>query len=177
MEMCDIVDEFGTRTGRTVARGTRLAPDEYLLVVHVWIRDEAGRYLIQQRSLELDTEPGVWATTAGHVLADEDSLAAAIRETNEELGIQLSSPQLRRLDRLTREHAVQDVYLAAVSRDALGAPVAGPEVADWKWATKAELEQWASRGEFFPYSYLGRLPGFGPVPPTGERGPGAYALT
>jgi len=45
VEICDVVDEFGTRTGRVVTRGTELAPREFYLVVHVWIRDENSNYL------------------------------------------------------------------------------------------------------------------------------------
>jgi len=158
MELCDIVDEFGTRTGRTVKRGTKLTPGEFILVVHVWIRDETGRYLIQQRAFDLRDDPGVWATTAGHVQAGEDSLAGAIREAQEELGLQLAAAQFRRLDQLKMKNRIEDLWLFEVSRNSLGAPTVGPEVADWKWVSKAELEHLASQGDFFAYSYLGDLP-------------------
>ena len=59
MEICDVVDEFGTRTGRVVTRGTELALSEFYLVVHVWIRDENSNYLIQQRALHLASDPGI----------------------------------------------------------------------------------------------------------------------
>src|SRR6266852_2232288 len=133
MELCDVVDEFGTPSGRTVARGSPLAPSEYYLVVNVWIRDEAGDYLVQQRALDRPTDPGVWTTTAGYVLAGEDSLAAAVRETHEELGLQLQPAQCRRLKRHALGDRVEDIWLATVSRAALGPPQPGPEVADWKW--------------------------------------------
>jgi len=158
MELCDIVDEFGTRTGRAVTRGTKLTPGEFILVVHVWIRDETGRYLIQQRALNLKDDPGIWATTAGHVQSGEDSLAGAIREAGEEVGLQLAPTQFRRLDRLKMGHRIEDLWLAEVSRTAISAPTLGPEVADCKWVSKAELEQLASQGDFFAYSYLGDLP-------------------
>ena len=77
--MCAVVDEQGAPSGRTVARGAPLAPGEYFLVVHVWIRDEAGDYLVQQRAHDRATDPGVWAVTAGYVQAGEDSLSAALR--------------------------------------------------------------------------------------------------
>ena len=58
VEMCDVVDEFGTRTGRAVIRGTELAPGEFHLVVHIWIRDETGEYLIERRAPDLESDPG-----------------------------------------------------------------------------------------------------------------------
>ena len=158
MELCDVVDESGAPTGRTVARDTPLAPGEYYLVVHVWIRDEAGDYLVQQRAHDRATNPGVWATTAGYVQAGEDSLAAALRETHEELGLTLLPAQLRRLERHAMEDRVEDIWLATVSKDSLGHPKPGPEVADWKWAAKATLSELVEHGEFFGYRYFDRLP-------------------
>jgi 8-oxo-dGTP diphosphatase len=154
MEMCDVVDEHGTPTGRCVARGTVLAHGEYYLVVHVWIRDEGGAYLVQQRAFDRPTDPGVWATTAGQVQAGEASLAAALREVSEELGLSLKPEHFQRLQRHAIENRVEDIWLATVTRAALGQPQPGPEVADWKWASKAALSELVGRGEFFGYSYF-----------------------
>ncbi|HEX2619154.1 MAG TPA: NUDIX domain-containing protein [Phototrophicaceae bacterium] len=158
MEMCDVFDQSGARTGKIVARGTELQPDEYYLVVQVWIRDENGVYLVQQRGLHLLSSPGIWATTAGYILSGEESIAGAVREVSEELGIQLSSAQLKRFNRLAMNGLMQDIWLAEVSRDAMDRPVSGPEVANWKWASKSELTQMIGRGEFFAYSYFDQLP-------------------
>ena len=158
MEFCDVVDEHGARTGRTVARGTPLAPGEYYLVVHIWIRDEAGDYLVQQRAHDRATDPGVWAVTAGYVQAGEDSLSGALRETCEELGLSLRLAQLQRLTQHALDDRFEDIWLATVTRAALGSPQPGPEVADWKWASKAALNELISRGEFFGYSYIESLP-------------------
>ncbi len=158
MELCDILDESGARTGRAVTRGTKLAPGEFILVVHVWIRDETGRYLVQQRAWHLEADPGIWATTAGHVQSGEESLAGAIREASEEVGLQLAPAQLRHLDRIKIKNRIEDLWLAEVSRAAISAPTPGPEVADYKWVTKVELENLARQGEFFAYRYLSNLP-------------------
>jgi len=160
MEICDVVDEFGTRTGRVVPRGTELPAGEFYLVVHVWIRDQSGSFLIQQRAFHLVSGPGIWATTVGYVLAGEDSLAGAIREVGEELGIKLSPAHLKRFDRHTMENRVEDVWLADVSRNSIGAPLLGPEVANWKWVSGANLEEMVNQGHFFKYSYLANLLGY-----------------
>jgi 8-oxo-dGTP pyrophosphatase MutT (NUDIX family) len=156
--MLDVLHETGTRTGRTVVRGTELPPGEYHLVVHVWIRNEAGEYLIQQRALHLVSGPGMWATTVGYVLAGEESIAGAIRETIEELGIPLSPAQFKRHERLKWEKLIEDIWFVEVSRDGVGTPLLGPEVAAWKWASKHELREMISRGTFFRYSYFDALP-------------------
>ena len=154
MELCDVVDEFGKRTGQIVTRGTKLEPGEFYLVVHVWIRDENANYLIQQRSAQLASNPGIWATTVGYVLAHEDSLSGAIREVEEELGIRLLPAQINRFDRHTMENRVEDIWLAEILSNSIGVPALGAEVTVWKWVSKAELEQMVSCNEFFKYSYL-----------------------
>ncbi len=154
MEICDVVDEFGARTGRVVTRGTQLTAGEFYLVVHIWIRDENDNFLIQQRALHLASSPGVWATTVGYILAGEDSLAGAMREVQEELGIQLPPDQLRRFRRQAMGNRVEDIWLVKVLSNMIGTPRLGPDVADWKWISKVELEQMTNRGEFFRYSYL-----------------------
>jgi 8-oxo-dGTP pyrophosphatase MutT (NUDIX family) len=158
MDLCPILDAAGTATGRTVTRGTPLGWGEYHLVVHVWVRNELGEYLIQQRAHDLASDPGAWATTAGYVLAGEESLAAALRETREELGLALPAGKLRRLERLTTDDRLEDLWLAEVDGQALGVPAAGPEVAGWKWVSKRGLRRLIGQGGFFAYSYFERLP-------------------
>jgi 8-oxo-dGTP diphosphatase len=158
LEICELHDEMGQRTGRTVERGTKLSPGEYYLVVHVWIRSEIGHYLVQQRALHLTADPGVWATTAGYVLAGEESIVGAIREVQEEMGIQLSQDQLTCLKTLKTQNRLEHVWLAQVSQASLGNPIIGPEVSDWKWFSKIELRDRISRNMFFGYSYFDQLP-------------------
>ena len=157
MELCDIVDKHGNPTGRIIERGTKLAPGEFYLVVQVWIRDERNNYLIQQRGLHLQSGPGVWATTAGYVIAGEESVDAAIREVEEELGLQLSPSHIKRIDRHALDNRVEDVWMVEVIRNAIGTPVPGEEIADYRWLSREELEEWVNRGEFFKYSYHGKF--------------------
>jgi 8-oxo-dGTP pyrophosphatase MutT (NUDIX family) len=157
VETCDIVDGFGNRTGRVATRGTYLAAGEFYPVVHVWIRDEFRNYLIQQRAFHLASGPGIWATTVGYVLAGEESVSAAIREVQEELGIQIFPLHLKRIDRHALENRVEDVWLADVLSSSIGTPIPGTEVADWKWVSTVELQQLVSQNDFFRYSYFDHL--------------------
>lgn len=158
MEKFDVRDEAGALTGRTAVRGTQLEPGEYHLAVHIWIRNENGEYLIQRRAMHLAVGPGVWATTVGYVLAGEDSIGGAIRETYEELGIRLSPTNFRRFGGLTMDHRIEDHWLADVSKQLIGAPTLGPEVMDWMWASKRQLRHMIDRSDFFAYRYFDNLP-------------------
>jgi isopentenyldiphosphate isomerase len=153
MELCDVVDKFGNRTGRIVTRGTELVSNEFYLVTHVWIRDEKNRYLIQKRALHLTSSPGIWATTVGYVLSGEKSIDGAIREVKEELGIQLLSSHLKRIDRHVLDNRVEDVWLAEVPRESINRLVLGEEVVDCKWVSREELEQLVNQDKVFRYSY------------------------
>lgn len=88
-ELWDIYNENRIRTGRTIERGQSLAEGEYHLVVQVWIRNREGKWLISRRSPNKHL-PLLWEPTGGSVLAGEDSLTGALRETKEELGITLN---------------------------------------------------------------------------------------
>ena len=89
IELWDILDEDGNKTGELVARGRPMKQDEYHLVVHVWIRNSKGQFLISKRTPN-KTFPNMWETTGGSAIKGEDSLSAALREVREEIGINLS---------------------------------------------------------------------------------------
>ncbi|MCI0398255.1 MAG: NUDIX domain-containing protein [Chloroflexi bacterium] len=159
MEWWDVVDENGARTGRTVVRGQALEAGDFHLAVHVWIRTERGDYLIQKRAAGVGEAPGVRATTVGHVQAGEDSLSGALRETREEVGLELQAAQLSKIYRCTTGQLIQDVYLVALHRDELGSLTGGPEVSELRWASKGEIRRMIGAGLFFPYSYFeGMIP-------------------
>ena len=75
--------------GKDHVRGEQLPIDGYHLVVHVWIRNSKGEYLIAQRSANRTAFPLVWECVDGSVLKGEDSLQGALREVKEEVGVDL----------------------------------------------------------------------------------------
>ncbi len=88
-EIWDLYDENRELIGRDHVRGEQLPIDGYHLVVHVWIRNSKGEYLISQRSANRPTYPLMWECVDGSVLKGEDSLQGALREVKEEVGVDL----------------------------------------------------------------------------------------
>ena len=86
-EFWDILDINGNKTGRVIERGQFMYDGEYHLSVQVWIRNRKGDWLISKRSPNKKTSPNAWETCSGAAVAGDDSLTAALRETNEELGL------------------------------------------------------------------------------------------
>ncbi len=56
--------------------------------VHILVFNDQNQLFLQKRSIKKDLNKGLWdSSAAGHVDAGEDYLASAVRETREELGI------------------------------------------------------------------------------------------
>lgn len=87
-EFWDIVDEHGNKTGNLHERGKPMQKGEYHLSISIWIFNSKGEFLISKRT-PTQIAPNMWETTGGSAIAGEDSRAAALRETSEELGITL----------------------------------------------------------------------------------------
>ena len=88
-EIWDLYNENRELLGKDHIRGEQLPIDGYHLVVHVWIRNSKGQYLISQRSANRPTYPLMWECVDGSVVKGEDSLQGVLREVKEEVGIDL----------------------------------------------------------------------------------------
>ena len=88
-EIWDLYDENRKLLGKDHVRGEQLPIDGYHLVVHVWIRNSKGEYLIAQRSANRQTYPLMWECVDGSVIKGENSLQGALREVKEEVGVDL----------------------------------------------------------------------------------------
>ena len=89
MEFWDLYTEDRKLTGIEHIRGEKLPENMYHLVVHVWIKNSKGEYLISQRSASRLTFPLMWECVGGSVLKGESSIDGAIREAKEEVGVEL----------------------------------------------------------------------------------------
>ena len=158
-EMWDILGEDGEPTGVLKERGP-LGAGEYHLVVHVWIMNGRGELLVSKRTPNKPW-PLMWETTGGSAVAGQDSLAAALAEAREELGIALRPENGRVYRRFTIEYAagngdIVDVWLFEQDVD-LGDVVLSPEeTCDAMLATPQKILKMMDGGqfisrEFYPY--------------------------
>ncbi|MGW2212961.1 isopentenyl-diphosphate Delta-isomerase [Streptomyces sp. NPDC001781] len=90
--LLELVDENGVTTGTAEKLAAHQPPGLLHRAFSVFLFDERGRLLLQQRALGKYHSPGVWSNTCcGHPYPDEAPFAAAARRTHEELGV---SPSL-----------------------------------------------------------------------------------
>ncbi len=100
MELFDVLDEDGHKTGTVQERGVVHREGDWHRTAHIWIarkREPGGEWelLLQKRSMEKDSNPGRYdISAAGHIAAGEERIPAALRELQEELGIAASESDL-----------------------------------------------------------------------------------
>jgi isopentenyl-diphosphate delta-isomerase type 1 len=87
-EIFDVVDENDNVIGQATREECNSNPNIIHRAVFVLVHNSKNQILWQKRSYRKDTAPGKWVTSvSGHVDSGEDYRDAAIRETKEELGI------------------------------------------------------------------------------------------
>jgi len=163
MELFDVVDHRD-RVVRQSSRADVHANGLFHRAVHILVQDAEGRFYLQRRSWNKDSAPGCWVTScSGHVDAGEDYRGAAIRELNEELGIEVPLEELLEVGRhpAVPETGNEFVRLYVV-RDFCGHLTPNPEeILEGAWKTAAEIDLWAkSRPEDFAKSFLYLWPVF-----------------
>ncbi len=111
MEQHELVDENGNKTGKILtnieARDLNNVPNGYYIsVVGVIIINENNEILLQKRSRFKRTSPGKWGICSGKVDLGETPLEAGVRETIEEIGIDLKKEELKLLsiDKIEKLH-------------------------------------------------------------------------
>lgn len=89
-EYLDIVDENNNVIGKDTRENVH-ANHCIHRGIHVFVVNDKGEILVQQRSMKKDDRPGVYDSSVGaQVLSGETYEQAAIRETKEELGFKPS---------------------------------------------------------------------------------------
>lgn len=169
MELWDIYDEFRQKTGRTHQRGNLLPSGDYHLVIHVWIVNDKGEFLIQKRQPWKEGYPNMWdCSVAGSAILGDNSEKAAIRETIEELGIDLDISKGKLLFTVKFSRGFDDIWLVNQNVDISDLKLQYEEVADAKWVVESEIRLLISMGEFIEHEYIEEI--FGIVEKQVERG-------
>lgn len=149
MEQWDLYTKDRVKTGELHVRGDPLPEGRYHLVVHVWIRNEKGQYLISQRAASRPTFPLMWECVGGSVTAGEDSLTGALREVKEEVGLDLPPEDGRLVFSKVRgeSHDILDVWLFEYDGPLALEKATTDEVAQCRWMDRQEIKALFDSGE------------------------------
>lgn len=156
MEKWDLYTKYREKTGEEyIGQPECMIPEErYHLVVHVWIRNSKGQYLILQRTAGRLTNPLFWECVWGAVLFGESSLEGAIRETAKEIRIQLDPAKGNLLFSKIRNdydgkkfRDIMDVWIFDYDGDIELNGASTDEVSETKWMTKDEIRKLYESGK------------------------------
>ena len=155
MEYFDIVDENGQPTGKVIDRETAHREGIRHRTAHVWVvRKNARGYdiLLQKRSMEKDSFPGLYDTSsAGHIPAGSEPLTSALRELAEELGIKAEAEQLHFAGvfhiqyekefhgKMFRDNEVSSIYVYREPVDIDSLTLQASEVEEVRWFDMDEV--------------------------------------
>ena len=154
MELWDLYTQRRELTGKTHVRGEELPDGYYHLVVHIWIQNSKGEYLISQRAASRPTYPLMWECVGGSVLAGESSIDGAIREVKEEVGIDLVAEAGTLVFTKTRgiiDHRkfndIMDVWLFIYDGEVSLVNATTDEVAQTRWMSVPDIRKLHAQGK------------------------------
>lgn len=150
MELWEVLDENGNPTGEIMEKYDKRVFDRglYHLGSDVWIINSENKILIQKRSANKRLEPNVWAMTGGSVIVGENSLETIIRETKEELGINVDANKLKLITKFRTGNVWIDTYILKCDYNISKMKFQKEEVSDAKWATWDEINELVKEGKF-----------------------------
>lgn len=162
-ELWDIYDKNRVKTGGLVERGQPLKDNEYFLAVHIWVQNSKGEWLISKRTPNKHY-PNKWEPTGGAAVTGDDSLTAALRETKEELGIDLDPKQgvmWKSYHKKTQFYnQILDVWLFKHDCPIESVVLQEFETCDAMWATPKKIYEMLESGEFVEksvFSYIDEI--------------------
>ena len=151
-EIWDLYDKNKNLVGKTHERGKWIPNGFYHLVVHVWIKNNDGKYLISRRSKDRTSYPLLWECPGGSVLKGETGIEGARRETMEEVGVDLSNISGIVINTKLREsfHDIMEAWLFQYNGEVDLSKATTNEVCEYKWMNIDEIKELLEKGEFVP---------------------------
>jgi isopentenyl-diphosphate delta-isomerase len=126
----------------------------------VLLINERGELLCHQRSLTKDRAPGMWNHNfGGHVRFGESTLENALRELQEEVGLQCTAQDLVYVGKYFAPSVKHIDWIFALPYKKTYGEVllSEDEVAQIRWFTLEELDAWTAAGKFmFPFYEVAR---------------------
>lgn len=157
MELWDLYDEQRRLVGTDHIRGEELPDNCFHLVVHVWIKNSKGEYLISQRAADRPTFPLLWECVGRSVLKGETSLQGALREVKEEVGLDLDGrtgkvifTKIRKNVGQVKCNDIMDVWLFPYNGEVLLEKATTREVSQTRWASYEDIRKLWEQNLFVP---------------------------
>ncbi len=155
MEYWDVLDENGNPTGEIMKKYDEKVFERglYHLGSDLWPINSENKILIQKRSSQKRLEPNVWAMTGGSVIVGENSKQTIIRESKEELDINVNCDDLKLITRFKTGNVWIDTYIIKKDYDISEMKFKEDEVSEVKWASFEEIDDLVNKGQFIKHRW------------------------
>ena len=140
MEIWDLYDRDGNRTGETWVRG--FGEVRYHIVCDILIRHRDGDFLLTLRDSRKEMYPGCWeASAGGSALAGETPEEGARREMQEETGLKAEKLELISITRKSDSRSVVYAFIAMVDAAKDSVMLQEGETVDYQWMKLSALRK------------------------------------
>ena|ERR1700680_2989125 len=171
LELIDVLTVDGRSTGTQKSKAQIHRDGDWHRAAHVWVVAPDGRVLLQRRSFRKENNPGLWdVSAAGHLSAGESAIEAAVRETREEIGLAISTHELKYLATMPQscvlnegtyfDNEIHEIFLLRREVDLRSLTLDPEEVAEVKWVRELRPDEtFVPHGEEYALvaSTIGRL--------------------
>lgn len=149
MEKVDIYNKFREKTGNVKGR-KELENGEYRISIHIWIKNQQNKILVEKRSEEEDKFPGMWAQIGGGVKAGDTSKETVFKECKEELNYNVNEENLFYIGSYTRTKDIVDVWMVNQDIDLDALELQEDEVAEVRLVTFEEFDEMIKENKVVP---------------------------
>lgn len=149
-EEYDIYDINGNPTGKTFRRGgpkVELSCGEYIGICIIFIENSKGEFIIQKTSQEKNSK---FTSTGGHIDRGELPIDTIIRETKEEIGLDVNKDELVFLDKIVFLNRLIYTYYLKKDIDLADLTLQTDEVESINYMTRQEIENLIDNKNFSP---------------------------
>ena len=144
MEIWDLYDEMGNKTGETWerSRAKEIPEGRYHIVCDILIRHRDGDFLLTLRDSRKEMYPGCWeASAGGSALAGETPEEGARREMQEETGLKAEKLELISITRKPDSRSVVYAFIAMVDAAKDSVMLQEGETVDYQWMKLSALRK------------------------------------
>ena len=135
-------DVDGNKVGKiSIEEAKSDNPGVYHKGVWIWFVNSKGEVLVQQRSKNMPS-PLKWSFIGGHVDYGEDSLTTCVRETKEEIGINVPKENFEFQFKIIRENKWQiaETFIANLDTSIAEMKLCPNEIEQVKWLSLDDLK-------------------------------------
>jgi isopentenyldiphosphate isomerase len=156
MEHVECFDHQNKSLNRLKPRPDMKNAAEYFRVLHAWITNDNGEYLVQKRAKKDDVKPFMWAFTTGMLKPFEAPVNGIIREVDEELGIKITMNDWNLIKIISTHHHPYKThtYIYQTRLNDINDCILNDEVSAIEWWSLAKIQKAMDAGHFWDYPSL-----------------------